>query len=93
MSDLLSQWFASGRIVDVVIAVMAMEAIALLALRHTLKGRMAAIDIVLLLAPGLCLLLAMRAGLSGAAWEQVAAWLLAALLAHLADLARRVTRA
>jgi hypothetical protein len=92
MAETLSQLFASGRIIDVVLAVMAVEAVLLLALRPKLAGRLAAIDIVLILVPGLCLLLAMRASLSGAGWEHVAAWLVAALLAHLADLARRITR-
>lgn len=81
--------FASGRIVDIVIAFMAVEAMALLLLRHRLGFRVPAIDVALLLVPGFCLLMAMRAALSGSDWPVMAAWLLAALAAHLADLARR----
>lgn len=88
MADL----FASGRIVDLVIAVMAVEALALLAVRHRFGLRISPLDITLILVPGLCLLLAMRAALSGSGWEVAAAWLFAALLAHLADLMRRLQR-
>jgi hypothetical protein len=42
------------------------------------------------LAAGACLLLALRAALTGASWPPVAAWLLAALLANLVDLAERL---
>lgn len=83
--------FASGRIVDVVIAFMALEAIALL-VANRWGSRFGSLDIVLLLVPGLCLLLAMRAALSGEGWQVMAAWLLASLVAHLADLARRLKR-
>lgn len=81
--------FASGRIVDIVIAFMAVEAVVLLALRHRFGLHLQAIDVTLLLVPGFCLLMAMRAALSGGDWTVMAAWLLAALFAHLADLVRR----
>lgn len=83
--------FASGRIVDVVIGFMALEAIALL-VAHRWGSRLGILDIALLLVPGLCLLLAMRAALSDQGWQVMAAWLLASLVAHLADLARRLKR-
>jgi hypothetical protein len=82
--------FASGRIVDIVIAFMALEAVALLVGTRWLNGRLGNVDIVLLLVPGLFLLLAMRAAMTDAGWIAIAAWLLAALVAHLADLARRL---
>lgn len=83
--------FANGRIVDVVIAFMAIEAIALLVAQRW-GSRLGGLDVVLLLVPGLCLLLAMRAALSGDGWQIMAAWLVAALIAHLADLMRRLRR-
>ncbi|MDO9383908.1 MAG: hypothetical protein Q7T86_13710 [Hyphomicrobiaceae bacterium] len=82
--------FANGRIVDIVIAFMALEAVALLVGTRWLNGRLGNVDIVLLLVPGLFLLLAMRAAMTDAGWIAIAAWLLAALVAHLADLARRL---
>jgi hypothetical protein len=41
---------------------------------------------------GACLLMALRSALSGSGWAWIAAWLFAALVAHLADLARRWRR-
>jgi len=38
---------------------------------------------------GIGILLALRAALTGAAWTSVAGWLAGALVAHLADVARR----
>lgn len=83
--------FSNGRIVDIVIAFMAIEAIALLAARRR-GSRLGSVDVFLLLVPGLFLLLALRAALSGEGWQPMAAWLIAALIAHLADLARRLLR-
>jgi uncharacterized membrane protein YjjP (DUF1212 family) len=83
--------FASGRIVDIVIAFMVVEAVALLVARRW-GSRLTPLDIALLLLPGLFLLLAMRAAVSGDGWHLVAVWLLAALVAHLADLAQRLRR-
>lgn len=88
MSDL----FTSGRIVDVVIAFMALEAVALLVGSRLLQSRFRNLDILLLLVPGLFLLLAMRAAMTDAGWQLIAVWLVAALVAHLADLARRLSR-
>jgi hypothetical protein len=84
--------FASGRIVDAVIALMVLEAL-LLAWLHLRRGRgLAPADLLANLAAGLFLLLALRAALVGAAWPWIAASLAAALVAHLADLARRWRR-
>lgn len=46
-------------------------------------------EIILLVLPGLCLMLAIRAALAGAAWPWVPAALAAALVAHLADIRKR----
>ena len=54
---------------------------------HSVK--LAAGDLVGLLLAGAFLLLALRAALTGAPWPSIAIWLLAALIAHLADLVRR----
>jgi hypothetical protein len=83
--------FASGRVVDVILALVVVEAIALAGWRR-LTGRGLALRALAanLLAGGF-LLLAVRAALVGAEWIWVAASLLAALLAHLADLAARLT--
>lgn len=83
--------FASGRVVDIILTLVVVEAVALAGWRR-LTGRGVALRALTanLLAGGF-LLLAVRAALVGADWIWVAASLLAALLAHLADLATRLT--
>lgn len=81
----MSAWFESGRAVDLVLFVLAVEAGAIAwlggARRATLLGA---------LVPGLFLLLALRAALTGAPWQAVALFLALALPAHLLDLGRRL---
>lgn len=84
----MAELFASGRILDLILAGMALEA-AGLAFYHRRTGRGIAPSAFLPnLLSGLCLLLAMRAGLGGAWWGWVALCLLGALALHLADLRR-----
>jgi hypothetical protein len=85
MPDLAS-FFASGHAADLVLAVLAMEA---LLLRRA--GR-PAIDVALLLLPGACMMLALRAALVGADWPWIALALAASFPVHLADLMRRGRR-
>jgi hypothetical protein len=81
--------FANGRIVDVILMVVTVEAAcALIWHRRTGRG-LAPRDTVLLLLPGVCLLAALRGALVGAWFGWIAAWLLAAFAAHLCDLTRR----
>lgn len=88
----MGELFASGRAVDLVLAFVAVEALVLaLHRRHTGRGLPPA-DLAALLLPGVGLLLALRAALVGAWWGWTALALLAALLAHLADVGRRWPR-
>jgi hypothetical protein len=85
----MNDFVSSGRIVDAVLVVMAIEAIVLTA-RRTISGR--GIETAALfraLAPGLFLLLAVRAALTGASWGPVAACLSVAGILHALDLAYR----
>ncbi|MBK5958509.1 hypothetical protein CCR97_09855 [Rhodoplanes elegans] len=90
MADL----FASGRVIDLILALVVVETIAL-----ALAGRMPALAgrlpplrrLLPNLAAGACLLVAVRAALVGADWVWVAASLFAALMAHVADLLTRLT--
>jgi len=86
---MLQQLVTSGRIVDVIIVFMAVEALALYLYHRRTSLGPATADIVAMLLAGLCLLLALRAALTGADWLWVASFLAAALVAHLADLHRR----
>ncbi|MFM9978301.1 MAG: hypothetical protein ACKVOP_09720 [Sphingomonadaceae bacterium] len=79
----MSEWFASGRAIDLVIAVMLAEAVLLIAL-----GRKP-LTVILTILPGAAILLAARAALTGASWHWVALWLTVSLPLHLADLRHR----
>jgi hypothetical protein len=81
--------FASGHAVDIVLAVMALEAGLLLAYRYRTRRGLSAAELLSVLVPGAFLLLALRGALVGAGASLIAACLVAALLAHVADVARR----
>jgi uncharacterized membrane protein len=82
--------FTSGRIVDVVLAVIALEVVAV-AIHRRVTGRgIAVADLLANLASGICLLVALRAALTGQSWVWVAAALSASLVGHLLDLSRRL---
>lgn len=82
MPDLTS-FFASGHAADLVLVVLAAEALLLL------RAGRSAIDVALLLLPGACMMLALRAALVGAPWPWIALALAASFPVHLADLIRR----
>jgi len=85
----LNAFFASGRAVDLVLALMLAEALLLLSL-HRYAGRgPAPADWLANLVSGFCLLLGLRLTLAGAGWHWLALALLAALAAHLTDLKQR----
>jgi len=75
--------FASGHAIDIVLAVIVLEAIVLIA-----RGANAT-AVTLTLLPGMLILLAVRAALTEAAWPWVALALAASFPAHVADLRRR----
>lgn len=82
--------FASGRIVDLILALVALEAAALWAWgRWRASGLPGFPDLLPNLLAGACLLVALRGALAGAPWPWIAAPLALSLLAHLADLRRR----
>jgi hypothetical protein len=85
----MDDFFSSGGIVDLILAIVAIEVAALAVyFRRTGRG-VAPIELVSNLLSGVCLLLALRAALLGASWVWVALPLIASFLAHLADLRRR----
>lgn len=88
----MSGLFASGRVVDLVLALVAAEA-ALLAWHRRRTGRGVPVaELLAFLGAGACLLLALRAALVGASWVWVAAALAGAGAAHLVDLRLRWRR-
>jgi hypothetical protein len=88
----VSGLFASGLAVDLVLGLVALEAL-LLALYRRRSGRGVPVpELLAFLAAGACLLLALRAALVGASWEWIAAPLAGALVAHITDLGLRWRR-
>ena len=80
-------FFSSGHAVDLVLLVIAAE-FAYLSLRRS-RDRAKGVDRVLTLMPGVCILLALRAALTGAAWPLVAGALALSFPFHIADVVRR----
>lgn len=85
----MSELFDSGRIVDLIVALLIVEAALLLGWRRITGRGPAATDLLANLLAGLFLLLALRAALVHAGWGWIAVCLGAALVAHVADVARR----
>ncbi len=88
MADL----FASGRLIDLILIVVALEA-ALLICYWRLTGRgIAAFDLLPNLCAGAFLLVAFRVTLGGGSWTVACGCLAAAGIAHLIDVDRRWRR-
>lgn len=88
----LLAWLAAGTLLEWVIALMLLEAVVLLAWRRRTGGGLPVGAVLCVLASGIFLMLAVRAALVSAGVATVAVWLLAALAAHVADIALRWQR-
>lgn len=84
----MSGFFASGHAVDLILAVLVAEAVFLMT-RGWRGRRWSALEVLLALGPGACLLLAVRGALTGAEWPLIALALAASFPLHLADVIRR----
>ncbi|MCU0790156.1 MAG: hypothetical protein MUE79_03745 [Nitratireductor sp.] len=84
--------FADGWIIDIILGLMALEAVALIALRRSLGRGPSPLEILASLAAGLCLLIALRTALTGGPWQLIAAALAASLVVHLTDMRLRWSR-
>ena len=85
----MAEMFASGRLVDLVLIVVVLEAVALLLYWHSARRGVAPFDLLPNLCAGAFLLLALRATLAGSGWMMASGCLAAAGLAHLVDIYRR----
>jgi hypothetical protein len=85
----MSEFFSSGRVVDLILAVLLLEVVALTAWRRHGSIRTSLAKLVVAALPGVFLLLALRAALNGAGWMWMALWLFASFPAHIADIWRR----
>jgi hypothetical protein len=88
MPAILNDVFETGRIIDLILVLVAAE-LVLLAAWARLRGAMSLWDVAGLIAPGVMLMLAVRSGLTDAPHMKTAALLAAAFVFHLLDLARR----
>lgn len=85
----MNGFIASGHVVDLLLAVILAEFMGLMWLRRARGIRAVAVELLFTLAPGVCLLMALRSALTGAPWIWIAAWLAASFPFHLGDLLRR----
>lgn len=90
MTAWLKHWVMSGGLVDMIIVITLLETAALLLYYHQTKRGLTPRDYVLNVVSGLCLMLALRCVMAGAAWYFVPIWLMAAGLVHVADIAMRL---
>lgn len=88
----MAELFASGLVIDVIVALVVLEGLLLVSYRRLTGRGPAPTDALVNLAAGLCLMLAVRAALVEAGWQWVAFWLFASLIAHFVDLGRRWPR-
>jgi hypothetical protein len=79
----------SGRIVDLILGLIAIEVLVVALLTRGRRMGFGPVDALVNALAGIGILLALRAALSGGPWTAVAGWLAGALVAHLADVARR----
>ena len=85
----MADWLASPHLIDAILAFTVFETAAL-GLWHRLTGRgLSGLRLLATALPGMCLMVALRAALSGAPLPFVPVALAAALVCHLAELGSR----
>lgn len=82
----------SGRIVDLILVLMLLEAAVFCGLALASRYRLPIAGLLFNLGAGACLLLALRAVATGAGWMVTGIWLSLALVAHVSDLVWRLRR-
>ena len=88
----MAELFASGRLVDLILIVVVIEATVLLILWRRRGRGVAPSDLLPNLCAGVFLLLALRAVLAGTGWMTASFFLAVAGFAHLIDIYRRWRR-
>jgi hypothetical protein len=88
----MMEFFSSGMVVDIILAFVFIEAV-FIAVHRGKTGRGVRLrEVAAGILSGVFLLLALRCALVDERWPWIAFWLLAALIAHLSDLAGRRSR-
>ncbi len=85
----MAELFASGRLVDLILVIAAIEAVILLVFWRSRGRGVSPGELLPNVFAGAFLLLALRLSLGGAGWEACCGSLAAAGVAHLVDLNRR----
>lgn len=80
------EFVESGSLVDIIIALVLIEGVALVALRSIIGRGPGRLDIICNLAAGLALMMALREALAEKGVAAIALWLTLSLVAHLLDL-------
>jgi hypothetical protein len=88
----MAEWIASGQVVDLILVVMIAEAIGLFVLWRWRGAGIAPVPLLANLAAGACVMLALRAALTGASATTLAVLLSLSFAAHVVDLAVRWRR-
>ncbi len=88
----MAELFADGRLVDLILVIVAIEAIGLVIYWRTTGRGVSPGDLLPNLFAGAFLLLALRLSLGGAGWQLCCGSLAGAGIAHLVDLGRRWRR-
>jgi hypothetical protein len=83
-SDMILAFYTSPHLIDVIMLFTVLEGVVLACWRK-LPTR----TVIVMLAPGLCLLLAVRAAMAGVAWPWVPVALTGALVTHFFDMRER----
>ena len=86
----MQAWVVGGGLIDTIIAITLIEVTILLLYHHQTKRGLMPRDYLLNVLSGLCLMLALRCALTGSVWYFMATFLMAAGLAHVADIAMRL---
>jgi hypothetical protein len=85
----MAEFFASGRVADLILACLALEAVGLWLYRRATGRGPALADLGPSMLAGACLVLGLRLSVTGAPWALVGMALTGGFAAHLYDLCRR----
>jgi hypothetical protein len=88
----MADMFAGGRLVDLILVLVVIEAAGLILYWRRFRRGVAPFDLLPNLCAGAFLLLALRVTIAGASWMMASSCLAAAGLAHLTDVYRRWRR-
>jgi len=85
----MAEWFTSGRLVDLILALVALEIVALALLWRMKRRGLPLADLFPNILAGAFLLLTLRLSIGGFGWIPCCACLAAAGIAHVLDIKRR----